>query len=340
MPYSVTMARAMSVAFSMSFWAPVVGSVKMSSSAVRPPMSTASSSRSSTARHDVLVLERERQRPTERATAGHDRHLVHGIGVRQHVTDERVAALVVGDDQLLLLGHHAGLALGAGDHTIDRLLELGHPDVLLVVPRREQRGLVHEIGEVGAGESRRAPGENAEVDRSGERLVLGVDGEDLLASLEVGAVDDDLAVEAARAQERGVEDVGTVGGGDEDHAGLDVEAVHLDEQLIEGLLSLVVSTAETGAAMAADGVDLVHEDDGRCRGFRLLEQVADADWRRRRRTSRRSPNLRSRRTGRPPRRPRRGRATSCRFRAGRRAEPPWGSWPPWPGTWPVTRGTP
>jgi hypothetical protein len=47
MPYSVTMDRAIFVARSMSFWAPVVGSVKISSSAVRPPSSMASSSDSS-----------------------------------------------------------------------------------------------------------------------------------------------------------------------------------------------------------------------------------------------------------------------------------------------------
>ena len=47
--------------------------------------------------------------------------------------------------------------------------------------------------------------------------------------------------------------------------GLHVEAVHLDEQLVERLLALVVAAAEPGAAMTADGVDLVDEDDRRAR---------------------------------------------------------------------------
>ena len=55
---------------------------------------------------------------------------------------------------------------------------------------------------------------------------------------------------------------------------VDVEAVHLDEQLVERLLALVVAAAETGAAVATDGVDLVDEDDGRRRLLGLLEQVA------------------------------------------------------------------
>ena len=105
------------------------------------------------------------------------------------------------------------------------------------------------------------------------------------ALLELGQRHDDLAVEAARAQQGGVEDVGPVGGRHHHDALGGLEAVHLGEHLVEGLLPLVVAAAEAGAALAADGVDLVDEDDrpahlagrsgtGRARG-----------WRRRRRTS-------------------------------------------------------
>ena len=57
---------------------------------------------------------------------------------------------------------------------------------------------------------------------------------------------------------------------------LRLEAVHLDEQLVERLLALVVTAAEAGAAVAADGVDLVDEDDAGRVLLALLEQVADA----------------------------------------------------------------
>ena len=92
----------------------------------------------------------------------------------------------------------------------------------------------------------------------------------------VGPVDDDLAVEAAGAQQRGVEDVGPVRGRDQDDVVLQLEAVHLDEQLVERLLALVVAAAEAGAALAADSVDLVDEDDARGGLLGLLEEVAHA----------------------------------------------------------------
>src|SRR5581483_11650096 len=52
--------------------------------------------------------------------------------------------------------------------------------------------------------------------------------------------------------------------------------VHLDQQLVERLLALVVAAAEAGTAVAADRVDLVHEDDAGRVLLPLLEQVADA----------------------------------------------------------------
>ena len=142
--------------------------------------------------------------------------------------------------------------------------------------RGEQRGLVEHVREVGAGEAGGLAREHLEVDALGERLALGVHLEDLLAALQVGRVDADLAVEAARAQQRGVEDVGAVRRRDEDDVGLRVEAVHLDEHLVERLLALVVAAAHAGAAVAADGVDLVDEDDGRRVLLGLVEQVAHA----------------------------------------------------------------
>ena len=78
------------------------------------------------------------------------------------------------------------------------------------------------------------------------------------------------------AQEGGIEDVGPVGGGDEDDVVLHLEAVHLDEQLVERLLALVVPAAEAGAAVAPHGVDLVHEDDAGRVLLGLLEEVAHA----------------------------------------------------------------
>ena len=150
------------------------------------------------------------------------------------------------------------------------------PNQLEVVAGREQCSLVHEVGEVGAGEPGRASGDDVEIDTRCQRLRLGVHGQDRLAALEIGTVDDDLTVEATRAQERGIEDVGTVRGREQDHALGLVEPVHLHQQLVEGLLTFVVAAAESGTTVTPDRVDLVDEHDGGSCGLRLFEEVAHA----------------------------------------------------------------
>src|SRR4030065_608536 len=53
-----------------------------------------------------------------------------------------------------------------------------------------------------------------------------------------------------------------------------LEPVHLDQELVQRLLALVVASAQARAALAADRVDFVDEDDARRMLFRLLEHVA------------------------------------------------------------------
>ena len=166
--------------------------------------------------------------------------------------------------------------LRARHDAVDGLVEREVGDGLLVVAGGEQRGLVEHVGEVGAAEARAYAGRPPAGRRPARSACRARAREDLRAALEVGRLDADLPVEAARAQQRRVEHVGAVGRRDEDDAATYVEAVHLDEQLVERLLALVVAAAHAGAAVASDGVDLVDEDDGRSVLLGLLEEVADA----------------------------------------------------------------
>ena len=65
-----------------------------------------------------------------------------------------------------------------------------------------------------------------------QRLAASVDVEDRAPARDVGQADVDLAREAAGPQERLVEDIQAVRGGDDDDLLGAVEAVHLDEQLV------------------------------------------------------------------------------------------------------------
>ncbi len=101
-----------------------------------------------------------------------------------------------------------------------------------------------------------------------------MDSENGFASLHIGTIQSHAAVEAAGAQQRRVEDVGAVGGGDDDDVGIGVEAVHLDQHLVQGLLTLIVRTAQPCATLASYGIDFIHKDDTGGMSLGLIEQVA------------------------------------------------------------------
>jgi hypothetical protein len=103
-----------------------------------------------------------------------------------------------------------------------------------------------------------------------------VDLEDGLAPAFVRQINDHAAIEPARPQQRPVESVGLVSRGKHDHPFAAREAVHLRQDLVEGLLLLAGTANHCVATCAANGVDLIDEDDGWRMLTHLLEQVADA----------------------------------------------------------------
>ena len=100
--------------------------------------------------------------------------------------------------------------------------------------------------------------------------------QDLLPAVDVGLVHEHLAIEAAGTQERRIEHFGPIRGAHDDHALARVEAVHLGQQLVQGLLALLVAAERTLHADLAERVELVDEHDaGRLR-LRLLKEIANA----------------------------------------------------------------
>ncbi len=228
------------------------------------------------ARAQVPILFGQEPGEAARHATRDDADLERRVRVRERPPHERMAGLVVRDDALLLRRDDAALALGTGDDPVHRLVELLHRDALLVGARRQNRRLVHQVREVGAGEARRLLRQRQQVDVLVQRLPLGVHLENRLPPAHVGPVQHDLTVEAARAQERGVEDVGAVRRRDDDDVCVGVEAVHLDEDLVQGLLALVVAAAQTSTTLSADGIDFVDKHDARRVALGLVEQVAHA----------------------------------------------------------------
>ncbi len=154
-------------------------------------------------------------------------------------------------------------------------IEIDEADGRAAGARREQRRLVHEVREVCAGEPGGAAGDGSQVHVRLHRDLRDVHLEDRFAAPQVGVADGHLPIESSGPEQRLVEDVRAVRGRDDDDALVGGKAVHLDEQLVEGLLALFVAE-RLSAAASADGVELVDEDDARAVLPGVLEHPPDA----------------------------------------------------------------
>ena len=127
-----------------------------------------------------------------------------------------MAGLVPGDDAPLVLGQAA--RLHAGDDALERLLEVVLHERLALAARAADRGLVADVRQVGAGQAAGLAGDDVERRRPRMRLVTRVHLQHTFATPDVGRRDEDLAVEAAGAQQGGVQLLEQVGSGDDDDA--------------------------------------------------------------------------------------------------------------------------
>src|SRR5262249_34270543 len=150
------------------------------------------------------------------------------------------------------------------------------PNRLAILSRGQNRRLIDQIFEIGAGKARGLPRQTLDRDILLQRLTAHVDVENGDAALNVGASQDHLALEAPRPQERRVERVGPVRSRDDDDICRGIETVHFDQDLVEGLFALVVTTSQAGTPLASYRVDFVDKDDAWGVALGLLEQIAHA----------------------------------------------------------------
>lgn len=194
--------------------------------------------------------------------------------LRHQTTDDGMASFVVRGQRLLVLAHGHRAALGTHQDLVAGTVEVVHADFLLATARRKQRRFITQVGQIGTRETRRTACDDHGHHVVGQWQLAHVHTQDLLATLDVRQPDYDLSIETTRTQQRRIQHVGTVGGRDHDHAFTAFKAVHLDQQLVQGLLALVMPAAETGTAMAAHRIDFVNENDAGRVLLGLLEHVA------------------------------------------------------------------
>ena len=97
---------------------------------------------------------------------------------------------------------------------------------------------------------------------------------DLLTSTDVRKADHNLAVKSTWTQQCLVKNIWAVGCCNDDDTIIHIKTIHLNEQLVQRLLTLVMTATETRATLATNRINLINENDARCLLLSLFEHVA------------------------------------------------------------------
>ena len=191
-------------------------------------------------------------------------------------------AFVRRSDLPFVFREHERRTLDSENHAIAGDVEIARGDLGGRAAHGGERRLVEQVCEVGSAHAGRCPREIVEVDVLSERESVRMHTENFETLTAIGERYVDVTVEATRTQQCCVEHVGSVGSAEDHDARRRSESVELGKQLVQCLFAFVVAAAHARATLSPHRIDLVDEDDARCRTPRIGEQVtypggADAD---------------------------------------------------------------
>ncbi|EKD52410.1 MAG: hypothetical protein ACD_62C00034G0002 [uncultured bacterium] len=194
----------------------------------------------------------------------------------QKLGDERMTSFMISNNFLFFIADQHATPLNAHENLVFGHFEIVSGHRFLIQSGRVQGRLVHEIFEIGPAETGSPSRDGQEIDVFVQRHFAGMNLEDRFAPQQIGSRHHNAAIETTWPEQSGIQHVGPVGGRNDDHPFVGFKTIHLDQQLIEGLLALIVTTTQTGTAVTTDSVDLIHKNDTGGIFFALFKEVSHA----------------------------------------------------------------
>ena len=223
----------------------------------------------------VVLLCRQSQRMAGSLSAGNNSDQVDLIAAFKHMPDNSMSAFVDSHHALVLVADLMAFLfrthLDPGNRIHQQLLV----DLLFPGPGSQYRRFVHHVFQIRAGSVRHPLCDIVQIHIAGKGLPFAVYLQDCDTAFLIGIVNCHLPVKTSGSHQGGIQNITAVGCRHHDNAFVHREAVHFHKKLIQCLFAFIVASAESGAAVASDRIDLINEHNCRSNLFRLIEQIAD-----------------------------------------------------------------
>ena len=147
-----------------------------------------------------LVVERQLHGQAQRHAARNDGDFMQRVGMLNQSGDQSVASFVKSRHPLFLVADDHALALNAHQHFVFGEFEIVLGDDFAILAGRHQRRFIHQVGQIGAGETRRSASDNRKIHVVTERSFLGMNLENAFTAAHIGTVHHHPAVKTAGPQ--------------------------------------------------------------------------------------------------------------------------------------------
>src|SRR5262249_48323480 len=125
--------------------------------------------------------------------------------------DKGMAGLVISRVALFFIGHDDRAPLRTHQHLVLGPLKVNHRDDLAILPGSRKRGLIDQVGQVGAGKPGSRASDDIDVDVISKRNLARMNRQNPFAALDVRTLDDDAPIEPPGAEQRRIQYVWPVG---------------------------------------------------------------------------------------------------------------------------------
>ena len=222
----------------------------------------------------VFIAIGQIHRCTKIRSTRNDRHFVQRMAMLKNHVEIRMTCFVPSRADFFLIAHRKTATLAAPAHFVASFFQLIKGDSCQIATSSEQSGFVDQVGEFCTRKSGSSFGDARKIHAGLKFDFFHVNAKDFLTTMHIGQRYRDLAVETTRTEQSGIENIGTVGRGDDDDTFLGVEAIHFDEHLVECLLALVIAAAHALTTVTPHSIDLINENQTWCIFLALLKHVA------------------------------------------------------------------
>ncbi len=203
----------------------------------------------------------------------HDRDLLHRLGILLQCADQSMTNLVVGNDTAFFLAEHTVLLLLTDQNDFHCFKQILLRDGLAPLLNRKDRGLVDHICQIRTHRAGRRQSDCVQIDGLIHADVLRVYLQRLNTPLQIRLIHHNPAVKTSRTQKRLIQHLRTVRRRQHDQSLGWLKSIHLREQLVQRLLTLIISSAKAGITALRHRVDLIDENNTRRVLFRFVKQV-------------------------------------------------------------------